>query len=201
MYSYNLFVRALQQYLGRRPFLKTFAVLTFCFWPVIVFWNEIRFHPARFTEEWLKLVFITILAAFLVQFFHNIREQEKYALLLQSKLKPAINQLLSILADFNNSPSPQKATDLRNVWKTLLDAPNMLVLLQAVDRGNVLVANPDSIVNSKLSSLLSQRNCNIIDESANVVCSGGDIVSVTQLQEILSGVQEFLTVINIEIGE
>ena len=70
-------VRAvLGSYFGPRWTFALIAALAVAFWPVAVFWEQIKFSPAKFTEEWIKICASGFLVILLLEMFRERAKEE-----------------------------------------------------------------------------------------------------------------------------
>ena len=61
--------------LGKRWYISIFFILSITFSPLACYHDVIKLHPARFVEEWIKAISISILLYFLVSLIDHLRNK------------------------------------------------------------------------------------------------------------------------------
>lgn len=95
----------------RLPFPVRIALaLLLTFWPAALFHSQIRFEPAKFTEEWIKLTATGLLLYLVLQKWDEIRRNrdslDRTKQLVQSQLIKPLEELQALLTSIATSTSP-----------------------------------------------------------------------------------------------
>lgn len=154
------------------------------FWPVAVYWSRIRFDPARFTEEWLKLISTGVVLYFLLQTVDEIRRRRELSaywskLVKDLLLKPLAN-IRTTLEQIKpgSQPPPDKLEGATRSWKATKE-----ILDRLAEDASIGEANQSRIKRVANSEIVRSFDATLLPAYAR--CTMGEVLDKDQHAQLL----------------
>lgn len=104
------FDRTFKEFLGDKYWKGILIIVIIIFWPLIVFWDEVRLDEAKFVEEWIKIGIIGLIIFFILEIFNYIRLSNQVEINFKNQIQFILLNPLKRIDDYLSELEHPNAT-------------------------------------------------------------------------------------------